>query len=221
MLRWLLGAGALTYLVGLVATLPARLIVEPQPGTNIADVAGTVWRGQVSLTSGEVATWRFAPLASLANFGFTVNWRLAGVGSAARGQARLWPGAVALDGVSGTARASLLGVLVPRLPFACDAMIQLDVRHARFGDPLRFEGRVLSDVGQCAPTGSSAPPLPVPALQLTAIPADAGDRLRIARRVPGAPALVEIDSRAARITPEGARLFPFASPPGGISIPLG
>lgn len=216
--------GVATYVVGLVATLPARLIVAHGPGTNIPDVAGTILHGEAALAGGELLDWRWAPLRSLVELGFAVDWTATSDRTSLAGRARFRPGVTSIADMSGTADGALLKSALPGLPFTCDMPLQIDLKRVTIGGAdQRVEGRVLSDAGGCAPKGAANLVAPVPALLFEATPDGPNSRGRIVRqalrRVPLATLRLTRDGRlSVAVTRDGARALPFASPPGGLTI---
>jgi hypothetical protein len=217
----LLAVGILAYVAGLVVTLPARLIVQHGEGTNIADVAGSLWAGEAALTSGEVVAWRWAPLRSLAGLGYAADVRLTSDRTALSGTALLRPGSVTLANVAGTAGGALLNALFPRLPFTCDLAMQVAVRRLTIGSgDQHAEGRILGDSGRCAPVSAPSATTPLPPLVLESV---ADGQLRLAKQGQRRVALADVrlgrdDALSIAVTPAGAAAFPFAVPPGGLNL---
>lgn len=204
--------GALAYLAGLVATAPARLIVEPGPATNIASVGGTLWRGRAVLAGGEVASWRWAPLRSLAGFGYAAAFRIDGAGTALAGRVRLRPGATLFESVAGSASGVLAAGLFPRLPFACATTLRLAVvRFGLGGDAGAATGRVEADPASCAARGGAAPAASVPALLVTMTGATGRIAPRAHPRVTFATLAFAPGRLTVAFTPEGAAALPFAT----------
>ncbi|WP_414901095.1 hypothetical protein ACMT1E_14410 [Sphingomonas flavalba] len=204
--------GALAYLAGLVATAPARLIVEPGPATNIASVGGTVWRGRAVLAGGEVARWRWAPLRSLAGFGYAAGFRVDGAGTALTGRVRLRPGATLFESVGGTASATLVAGAFPRLPFACATALRVAV--ARFGlggDSGFADGRLETDAAACTARAVAAPPVSAPPLLVTLTGATGRVAPRAHPRVTFATLGFAPGRLTIAFTPEGAAALPFAT----------
>lgn len=218
--RLLAIAGA-AYLAGLVVYLPARLIVAHGEGTNIADVAGTIWHGEAALAGGATLGWRWAPLRSLTGFGFAGDFTVRSDRGELQGKALLGPRSITLADVGGATGASLAAALFPRLPFACDMPLQVDLRRVKLGGgDQHVDGRILGNAGNCALRSAPGATTAVPPLVLES----AGDRrAQIARqgqrRVPLATFDLGRDGAIGiRITQEGAAAFPFAVPAGGLAV---
>jgi hypothetical protein len=133
---------------------------------------------------------------------------------------------VTLDNVAGAADAVLLRAVAPRLPFDCALLMQVDLPHARFGrDAAEATGTIRSGAGSCQPKAAGAQlPTEVPPLILIARPSLAGGtEVRLAHREQRRQVLasmrIERDGRLAiRVTPSGAAVLPFASPPYGLEL---
>lgn len=214
--------GAAAYLAALAATVPARLVAPAAEGVV---VSGTIWSGAATLAGGDRIGWSWAPLRSLAQLGFAIDWRATGPATDLAGNALFKPGRVILESVEGRAGGSLLGVIAPALPFACDMRMTVDLpRIALGGEAQGFSGEVRSDSGVCRPTEAGGLATPVPAMRMTAEQADDGSTLAsIAPLGQRRNRLVKItlgkDGRlAVGVTPEGARALPFLSPTGGMTI---
>lgn len=214
--------GAATYLAALGATIPAGLIAPKADGVA---VGGTIWRGEAALAGGNRIAWSWAPLRSLAQLGFAIDWRATGPATDLAGRALLKPGRVLLRQVKGDADGALLRLVAPDLPFACAMKMTLDLpRVALGGSAQGFSGEVRSDPGVCRDSGSGGPATPVPALRMTAgRMADGSTLATIAPRVGRRIRLVKItlgkEGRLAiGVTPEGASMLPFLAPAGGMTI---
>lgn len=159
--------GAATYLLTLVATLPARLLLERSEDPKIwLAVSGTIWRGEAALAHGHAVRWAWAPLSSLAKLSFTTDIEVIGADTQLEGEASWRRDGVILDGVSGTASASLVSALAPALPFVCDFPMRVDIDRIAFGSQQPgAAGELRSSGGSCTArsglvAGSSAvPPL--------------------------------------------------------------
>ena len=210
--------GFVTYLLSLLATTPARLFVPT--GGGIAGVGGTIWHGEAALTGGNRIEWRWAPLRSIAGFGFAADWRVTGAATDLGGRALLRRGAARLEGVSGRVDGSLLAALAPGLPFRCDLIVQADLPLLAIGgaEP-RVSGTMRSEAGSCT-SESTVAPLP----PLVASAAGEGV-LRVTPAGEPARLLAELGpdgtgTTSLRVTPAGAALLPFAFPATGARIPL-
>lgn len=213
--------GAAAYLATLVATIPAGLVA---PRTEGAVLGGTIWRGEAALAGGNRLDWSWAPLRSLVQIGFAIDWRATGPATDLAGRAMLKPGRAILDAV-GRADGALLGAIAPGLPFTCEMAMTIDLpRVALGGDGQGFSGEVRSDPGTCRTKDAGGLARPVPALIMVA--KRAADRSTLATIAP----LGERRNRLVKITlggegrlvvgvtPGGAAVLPFISPSGGMTI---
>lgn len=214
--------GIATYLVALVATIPARLVAPRMQGVAIG---GTIWRGEAAVAGGNRLAWSWAPLRSLLQLGFAIDWRADGPAADLAGRALLKPGRVILEAVRGGADGSLLDAIAPDLPFTCGMVMQVDLpRVALGGDGQGFSGEVRSDPGTCRTKDAGGLPTPVPALIMVAKPAEARSTLAtIAPLGQRRNRLVKITLGSkgrlvVGVTPAGAAALPFVSPSGGITI---
>lgn len=209
-----------TCLLSLLAATPARLFVPPSPG--IAAVGGTIWHGEAALVGGNRLEWRWAPLRSIAGFGFAVDWRVTGAATDLGGRALLRRDGVRLDLVSGRADGSLIAAIAPDLPIRCDLMIQADLPLLVIGSAdQQVEGMLRSEPGTCASGGAIAPLPPM----VAASRGSRGGRSALRLVAAGQPGrlLAELVLRKEgamdlRVTPAGAALLPFVLPPGGTRI---
>ncbi len=217
--------GLAAYLIALLAAIPAGLFV-PANGP-LLEVDGTIWHGEAALDGGDRLRWRFAPLRSLVNLGFAVDWRVDGAATDLGGGAVLAAGGrVALDSISGRADGALLRAAAPGLPFTCELDLQFDLPTLRLGGAdQRAAGEIRSDAGGCRPTADpAASPTAVPPLLLVAEPdARHGTAFSIVplgqRRTRLVDGTLDRDGRL-RVTigRAGAAVLPFAAPNGGLSL---
>ena len=159
--------GLAVYLVTLVATLPARLLLQraDEPGIWLA-VSGTVWNGEAALAHGHAVRWTWRPLASLASLSYATDLRVTGPDTAVEGKVQWRRSGIVLDDLEGHASASLLSALAPSLPFVCDFPMRLSIDRIAFGGQTPgASGRVRSSPGSCSSrTGMVSAPSLVPAL---------------------------------------------------------
>jgi hypothetical protein len=215
------GVGIAAYVIGLIATMPASVMVENAPWRT--GVAGTVWNGEAGIAGGGVLRWQWAPLRSLTSLGFAADWRLTGGDNDLGGRALVRPGRTVLDRVSGAMDAAVLSAIQPNLPFTCDLAMQVDFpRIALGGSGQMIEGRLASDVGSCAPKPNGAPTT-LPALMLAAEHIGDQTRIRLTPATQRRRTLMEFTLSDdglldMRMTPEGATTLPFVGLPAGASI---
>lgn len=216
------GLGIASYLIGMIATMPASVLIRNQPWRT--GVSGTVWDGEVGIAGGSVLSWEWAPLRSLTSLGFAVDWHATGANSDIGGRALIRPGRTVVDKVSGSADATLLRLAAPNLPFTCAMTMQVELpRMALGGGNQQIEGEVATDAGSCAPIEGAAVASPVPPLRLTAQPIGNETRIRVTpmaqqRQELVTATLAEDGGFNVTMTPEGAVMLPFAGIPGGASI---
>lgn len=157
--------GLVTYLLTLVATLPARLLLQRTDDPTIwLAVSGTVWRGEAALAHGHAVRWVWAPMSSLAKLSFTTDIEVVGADTQLEGEASWRSDGIVLDQVNGTASASLFSALAPSLPFVCDFPMRVDIDRIAFGGQQPgAAGEIRSSGGSCSArsglvAGSSAVP---------------------------------------------------------------
>ena len=165
--RLLALAGLAAYAAVLIATIPARLLLEraEEPRIWLA-ASGTIWNGEAALGQGHAVRWQWAPMASLGTLSFATHVQVVGAGTELEGLASLRPGAVVIKELNGTASASLITALVPRLPFVCDFPMRVNLdRVAVGGTEPGAAGEILGSSGTCSSRGgavlgsSMVPPL--------------------------------------------------------------
>ncbi|MCC2977840.1 hypothetical protein LK533_14290 [Sphingomonas sp. PL-96] len=205
----------------MIATLPASAVLAERPWRS--GVAGTIWNGEVGVAGGSKVEWHWAPLRSLTSLGFAVDWQATGPDTDLGGQALLWPGAVRLDRVSGSADATLLQAVAPDLPFTCDLTMQVELPRLEVGGgSQQAQATILSDSGSCSarPAGSASA---VPAMILTAEHVGRETRIRLApqaqRRQTLVDAVLAEDGRyRVTLTRDGAAKLPFTGLPAGVTV---
>ncbi|MFL9842659.1 hypothetical protein ABS767_16935 [Sphingomonas sp. ST-64] len=213
--------GIAAYVLAMIATMPASVVVKNRPWRT--GVAGTVWNGEVGVAGGSKFEWHWAPLRSLTSLGFAADWTATGPDTDMGGRALAGLSSTILDKVSGSSHAALLQALQPNLPFTCDMVMQVEFdRIAIGGSNQGIDGRLTTDAGTCTPKGGGVP-VAVPPLMLTAEKIGATTQIRVTpraqrRQVLLDATLAENGALTLRMTPDGARVLPFAGLPGGASI---
>lgn len=213
------GVGLAAYAVALIATIPASAVVSG--GAWRTGVGGTVWNGEVGLAGGSKLEWRWAPLRSLINLAFAVDWRANGDATNLGGRALIGPSSTTIDAMSGSADGTLLQAIQPDLPFVCDMAMQLDFPRMKLGgDGQQAIGQLLTEPGSCRPRRGGMSTA-VPALILTAQAIGDQSRMTLApatqrRRILMTIVLSADGTVDVALTPEGAAALPFVGlPPGG------
>lgn len=211
------GVGVAAYLLALIVTIPARLIV-PLP-----DVGGTIWHGEAPIAGGNRVEWRWAPLSSILRFGFAADFSVTGIESSLAGRALLRPGGrLILDEVSGNADGGLIDAIA-RPSFACSVRLRIDIERLSLGGGDRGgQGRIDGEPGVCQAFGGT-PPVPIPALRLDLTQTPGVAMINLAPRGHARkPWLVgglsEGGELSLIVTEAGATAMPFASPRGGMKI---
>lgn len=215
------GIGIAAYVVAMVATVPASVALGDGPWRTSA--GGTIWNGEVGLAGGSRLSWRWAPLRSLVNLAFAVDWRASGGSTDLGGRALIGPSTTTIEDVSGAADGTLLQAVQPDLPFTCDMVMQVDIPRARLGgDEQMAAGRLATDAGSCTPKRGGVA-TPVGPLLLTAEAIGAESRLRLVPATQRLRTLMAIRLQhdgtvTIEMTPEGAAALPFVGLPAGGSI---
>ena len=215
------GLGIAAYAIAMIATLPAGAIVDR--GDWRTGVGGTIWNGEVGLAGGSRLEWQWAPLRSLVNLAFAVDWRATGTDTNLGGRALIGPSATTIDAMSGSADGTLLQAIQPDLPFTCDMTLQAEFPRAKLGGTGQsIEGSLMTDAASCAPKRGGVPTA-IPPLILTAEHIGTQSRLRLApatqrRRTLMTITLAEDGTVDIGMTPEGAAALPFVGMPPGASI---
>jgi hypothetical protein len=211
--------GLLVYLLTLIATLPARLLLERGAPPEIwLAASGTVWNGEAALAQGHSIRWAWAPVASLANLAFTTELEVEGAGTDLAGLASWRPGGLVVTNLRGNASATLLSALFPKLPLLCELPMQLEVeRIALGGSRPGAHGKVRTSPGSCAPrSGSVGIAVPIPALVGEATIGVGGSTGWVAPRLNRSARLISFTvmpngGTAFEVSPAGAALFPGAA----------
>jgi hypothetical protein len=211
--------GIAAYAVAMIATIPASAVLKNRPWR--AGISGTVWNGEVGITGGGQAEWRWAPLRSIAGLGYAADWKLRGPDTELGGRAIAGFTSVVFDKVSGSANAGLISVLRPNLPFTCDMTAQIEMERMEMGGSGQMmQARVLSDPGSCGMRGMAAARTQVPALLFTAEKTGNATRIRLAPATQRMKTLIEgtlspTGQLELTLTPEGAQMLPFLPLPPG------
>ena len=205
-----------SFIVGLIATLPATLVLKTVGMGGGQTAVGTIWKGETAIGDATALSWRFAPLRSLMELGLATDITMRGgeTDIAARG---LWrPGRMVLRSVSGIAGLALVNTAISDLPITCDLSFKVDFdRVILAGRRSGAEGRIRSEAGRCsARNGVDAPPADIPAMVGRSIMTDAGASAWLApASQPDGARLVQmtIDPTGrltATVLPAGALLLP-------------
>lgn len=213
-----IGVGA--YILGLVATIPAASVVK---AADPEQVSGTVWRGQAAVGNGHRVVWRWAPLRSLVSLAAAADVVVEAENTNIAGRLTLRPGTVELDKLNGLASGGLLQAAFPKLPFACETTMRVDLGRVVLGaDRYRIDGKIRSEAGSCTPAANGAA-VPVEAMVATFVSNDAGTTGNLAPR--GQQRRHLVDGRLSRdgrlrldVTPAGASALPFVAPGGASSL---
>lgn len=214
--------GIAAYLLAMIATLPASVIVKNYPWRT--GVAGTLWNGEVGIAGGTKLEWQMAPLRSLTSLAFAADFKGTGPDTDLGGQMLMHIGGrTVLDNVSGSAHASLLQALQPNLPFTCDMAMQVEMKRIAIGGGAQMmDGMLTTDPGACSPKGGGAASA-VPALILTAEHVGTNTRIRLApmaqrRKILLEATLSESGAIDVSVTPDGAAMLPFLGVLAGVRV---
>ncbi len=208
--------GALAYLVTLIVTLPARtaLAWSHAPMAWQAGATGTAWNGAADLGAGVSIRWKFAPFRSLGALSPVAEVSVQGPKTSLSGRTRKVRGGVRIERLSGEAAWPLIAALAPRLTFACDLSMQIDMRQMTISDRgSNAAGRAIIPPGVCrSRVDPLAAPKATPPLMATA----AGNTLVIAPQARPGEALLRADlpdggGLKLAVTTAGAALLPDAA----------
>jgi hypothetical protein len=149
--------GIAAYLLTLIATLPARLLLERAEEPHIwLAVSGTVWNGEAALSHGHAVRWRWAPMASLANLSYSTHLEVLGADTELKGIAAWRPSGIVITDLNGNASATLVSALAPTLPFLCDFPMRVNIDRLAFGGSAPgAAGEIMGSAGTCASRNSS------------------------------------------------------------------
>ena len=145
----LAAVGAIAYLVALIATLPATMILNEN---DRFQVGGTIWNGEAVIDSTVRVDWGFAPLLSLANLAFTSSFQLDGGSSDLTGHYAQRGDQLRFENVTGQVDGVFLDAMFPKLPMSCDFIADLDLDHVH----VRGDGQVASGSTRTGPMSCSA-----------------------------------------------------------------
>jgi len=109
----LAGLGVGTYLIALLAMLPAGMALT---SVEQAAVSGTVWNGTATIPAGGQVTWRWDPLRSIQAWAFAADWRVTTAEARLSGRALVRPSGVAIESVDGSADQALLLAIAKNFP---------------------------------------------------------------------------------------------------------
>lgn len=214
---------AASFVVALIATLPARLVL-PRSATAGPIAVGTVWNGEIAVGDQTAVSWRFSPWRSLLRLGVAADVVVRGGVSDMKAQAVWRPGRLELTGVSGIAGPGLVNTLIAELPIQCDLSFAVDLDRVVIAGPRsNLAGAVHSGPGTCtAENGLDTAPAVIPAMVGQAITGPGGTSAWLA---PAAQpqgfrlVAVTIDRTGrlkATVLPAGALILPAAA--GQMSI---
>ncbi len=145
--------------------IPASVVL---PKSDMWQVGGTIWNGEAVIASTTRVDWQWSPLASLSRLALTANWHMTGgatdlVGMASPGLHRL-----RLDGVSGVADGTMLGLAAPNLPVTCRFLAQVSLDTLVIGgSDQQARGSLRTSPVHCTPRALAATALDLPALHGT------------------------------------------------------
>lgn len=175
-------------------------------------LSGTVWQGRMQIDGGHDLTWTALPGASLWAAGFAADWQVAGPGTDISGRVVLWPDAVALGPLSGTASWPLIAAALPGLPVTCSGQARLAAVDLRLDGSARSgSGTVTTPAAQCTRPQGDAVSAPALHAQIATLP-DAVQVLVTPQDGPRVPLLTARltaeDRLVVTIHREGAALVP-------------
>lgn len=131
-ITWVVGLGLAAYVITLIATLPARLVMGD---TDIPVTwGGTVWHGEAGLAGGHRLRWDLDPLSSLFSLGFAADWTLQGQGTDLSGSATLSSHRLTLTDAAGLVSWPLVRALSGGKLAACDLAARVELESLRLGD---------------------------------------------------------------------------------------
>lgn len=158
-------AGVLAYCAGLIATIPASLVL---PKSDRWQIGGTIWNGEAVVAGTTRIAWQWSPLASLRHFGFAADWHMTGGATDLAGTATPGIGRFRLDGVSGVVDGNLLETVAPNLPVTCRFLAQVNLDTVIVGgDAQQIAGSLRSSPVRCTAKALAAAALDLPALHGT------------------------------------------------------
>jgi hypothetical protein len=221
-LRSVLIFAAAAYLLGLAATLPARLVLRWAGAPAETAASGTVWSGAAT-AAGHTASWRVAPGRSLATFSLAADVTVEGADTRLTGRASARPGALVVRDLKGVAGWPTISTLAPALPFACETRAEVDLERVELGrEVCRASGTLTTGSGLCTAGGEAAT---VPALRAAASPDEAGTAIRVFEQArPGVPlilASVGPGGTRVAVTAAGAAVLPGGSVLSGAAFETG
>jgi hypothetical protein len=215
-LRLFMLTGIAAYLLALLATLPARLLLDRADEPHIwLAVSGTVWNGEAALSQGHAVRWRWAPLASLTTISYSTHLQVIGADTELTGIAAWRPSGIVVTDLKGNASATLVSALAPTLPFLCDFPMRVNIDRLAFGGTAPgAAGEIMGSAGSCTARNSAvAASVAVPPLVAEATINVGGSNGWIAARGNRADKLISF-----AVTPSGATSI-TVSPSASMLIP--
>jgi hypothetical protein len=164
--------GLLAYCAGLIAMIPASLIL---PQSDWLKTGGTAWNGEAVLGSAMRIEWHWAPIETLTRCAFTAGWRMTGAQTDLVGLVIPGRHSMRLLDVTGQADGTLLASAAPDLPFTCRFLAQIDLRDVAIGGAdQRARGTLRSSPVSCTAQAMPGASVDMPALDLPAMHAAIG-----------------------------------------------
>lgn len=160
--------GAVAYLTGLIALIPARTVISE---TADLRVGGTIWEGDAVYGGMLRIEWSWSPVSSLANLAYTADWRISGNGTDLTGRVIKTQEVYRFSQVRGQADGSLLDLLGRPLPVRCRIVADVALDEVVLGGEAQMaRGRIRTSPASCVARGMTTGVLTLPAMRADITP---------------------------------------------------
>ena len=213
--------GVATFVIAMIATLPATLIARSFKLEPAAAVNGTVWSGDANLVGGDRVSWTADALGSLSSLSVQADLSVTGELTQLNARMSMRGDAIVVSNLSGVAGWSLVTTVAPATGLDCDIGIRFaDAVVSVKNSVVSLSGRASSSDGTCLST-TDGKTFPAPAAAAVATARGGASQIRITLASDPSALLANIETGAsgeikATVQPRALKLIPGAIASGSI-----